>query len=84
MSNKREPGTHHVVPNPQGGWDVRRGGADRAAGHFDHKTDAVDRGREISRNAGTELKIHNRDGRIGLNRPGFVGVDGPTALLVPR
>ena len=21
-------GTHHVVPNPNGGWDVRRGGAD--------------------------------------------------------
>ena len=22
-------GTHHVVPNPNGGWDVRRGGAER-------------------------------------------------------
>jgi hypothetical protein len=63
-SNKREPGTHHVVPNPQGGWDIRRGGAERAAGHFDHKADAVDRGREISRNARTELKIHDREGRI--------------------
>jgi len=62
---KRPPSTHHVVPSSQGGWDVRRGGADRAAGHFDHKADAVDRGRQISRSAGTELKIHNRDGRIG-------------------
>ena len=62
---KRSPGTHHVVPSSQGGWDVRRGGADRAAGHFDYKADAVDRGRQISRNAGTALKIHNRDGRIG-------------------
>jgi len=26
--------------------------------------EAIDRGREISRNAGTEFKIHNRDGRI--------------------
>jgi hypothetical protein len=25
---------------------------------------AVDRGREISRNQGTELRIHNKDGRI--------------------
>ncbi|MFY9736214.1 MAG: DUF2188 domain-containing protein [Rhodoplanes sp.] len=63
-SNKREPGTHHVVPNPLGGWDICRGGAERAAGHFDHKADAVDRGRQISRNAGTELKIHDREGRI--------------------
>jgi hypothetical protein len=61
---KRGPNTHHVVPNPQGGWDIRRGGAERVAGHFDQKAIAVDRGREISRNAGTELKIHDREGRI--------------------
>ena len=56
--------THHVVPNPTGGWDVKRGGADRASGHFDKKQDAIDAGREISRNQGTELKIHNKDGKI--------------------
>lgn len=58
-------GTHHVVPNSGGGWDVQRGGGSRSSGHFDTKQDAVDRGREISRKANTELKIHNRDGRIG-------------------
>ena len=58
-------GTHHVVPNHDGGWDVRRGGSERASGHFDRKQDAIDRGREISRNAGTEFKIHRRDGQIG-------------------
>ena len=58
MAKGKEPGTHHVVPNDRGGWDVRRGGADRASGHFDTKREAVDRGREISRNAGTEFKIH--------------------------
>ena len=58
-------GTHHVVPHHGGGWDVRRGSADRASGHFDRKQDAIDRGREISRNAGTELEFHNRDGQIG-------------------
>lgn len=62
--NKRGSGTHHVVPNPEGGWDVRRGGADRASRHFETKREAVDRGREMSRNAGTEFKVHNRDGRI--------------------
>lgn len=58
------PDTHHVVPNPDGGWDVRRDGADRASSHHDTKTDAVDRAREISRNQRTELRIHNKDGRI--------------------
>ena len=44
MSKKRDD---HVVPNSdRGGWDVKREGADRASGHFDRKTDAMDRGRD--------------------------------------
>lgn len=62
---KKPSDTHHVVHNQEGGWDVRRGGSSRSSGHFDTKQEAVDRGREISRNADTELKIHNRDGQIG-------------------
>ena len=61
---KRGPATHHVVPNKAGGWDVKRGGGARASAHFEVKSLAVDRGREISRNQGTELRIHNKDGRI--------------------
>ena len=64
MAQRKGPGTHHVVPNSDGGWDIRRGGAERASGHFNTKQEAIDRGRELSRNAETELKIHNRDGRI--------------------
>ena len=56
--------THHVVHNPNGGWDVKKGRAERVSGHFERKADAVDAAREISRNQRTELKIHNRDGRI--------------------
>lgn len=56
--------THHVVPNPKGGWDVKRGGAEKSSGHFGTKQGAVDAGRQISRNQGTELKIHNKDGKI--------------------
>lgn len=36
MVGKRGPDTHHVVPHHGGGWDVKRGGADRASGHFDY------------------------------------------------
>lgn len=57
-------GTHHVVPNSDGGWDVKKGGANRASGHFDTKQEAVDAGREISRNQGTEFFIHGKDGQI--------------------
>lgn len=55
---------HHVVSNPDGGWDVKRNGADRASGHFETKQEAVDQGRKISQNQGTEFIIHNRDGKI--------------------
>jgi len=58
------PKTHHIVPNPNGGWNVKRGGSNRASSHHDTKQEAIGRGREISRNQGTELRIHNRDGQI--------------------
>lgn len=64
MAKGKGSGTHHVVPSSGGGWDVRRGGAERASANFDTKREAIDRGREMSRNAGTEFKIHNRNGRI--------------------
>ena len=59
------PKTHHVIPNPKGGWDVKRGGAKRASSHHDTKQDATTRGRDISRNQSAELRIHNKDGKIG-------------------
>lgn len=57
--------SHHVVPNSdKGGWDVKKGGAERASLHTDNKQDAIDRAREISQNQGTELFIHNKNGEI--------------------
>ena len=55
---------HHVVPNPDGGWDVKRNGAQRSSGHFETKEEAVNAGRQISQNQGTELVIHGMNGRI--------------------
>jgi hypothetical protein len=56
--------THHVVPNPDGGWDVKRGGGQKASHHKDTKAEAEKTAREISRNQGTELVIHGKDGKI--------------------
>ncbi|TBY33683.1 DUF2188 domain-containing protein [Rhizobium leguminosarum] len=61
---KKGPDTHHIVPSPSGGWNVERGGGERASSHHDTKREAVAAGREVSRNQGAELRIHNRDGRI--------------------
>ncbi|HQE60084.1 MAG TPA: DUF2188 domain-containing protein [Spirochaetota bacterium] len=56
--------THHVVPATQGGWNIKKGGAERASGHYETKEEAVKAGREISQNQHSELKIHNKDGKI--------------------
>lgn len=58
------PPTHHVVPNPGGGWDVKKGGASRASSHHEIKSEAVKSGREVSQNQGTEFRVHNKDGKI--------------------
>lgn len=38
---------HHVVHNPEGGWDVKRNEADRASIHTDTKQEAIDRGKTL-------------------------------------
>lgn len=56
--------THHVIPNSKGGWNIKRGGSNRASDHFNRKIEAINRAREISQQQKTELVIHNRDGKI--------------------
>ena len=56
--------THHVVPAPQGGWDVKKGGASKASKHFPTKKDAVEWGRSVSKNQGSEFYVHRKDGTI--------------------
>lgn len=82
MSNR------NVVPNPNGGWDVR-GGGDRASAHTDTQAEAIDRARQIVRNAGggefvvskagTGRSVVSKDGggRTIIGKNGTIGsVDG--------
>lgn len=54
----------HVVPNPNGGWSVKKDNASRASKTFDTQKDAVEYGKNISKNAGGEFIVHGRDGMI--------------------
>ena len=56
--------SYHVVVSTSGGWNVKKSGSSRASKNFSTKDDAVNWGREISKNHGTEFVIHGRDGRI--------------------
>lgn len=40
--------SHHVVPNPDGGWDVKKAGAEHTSKHFETKQEAVDKGHETT------------------------------------
>ena len=55
--------THHVVPNKEkGGWDIKKGGVEKAIKHTERKQEAVDIARKISQNQKTELVIQKKDG----------------------
>lgn len=55
---------HHIVPNPNGGWDIKRNNAQRASAHKNTKLAAVSLGRQMSKNQHTELVVHGKDGKI--------------------
>lgn len=62
MSNDNR---RHVVPNEDGGWDVKKPGAGRASAHTDTQAQAVARAKEIvGRAGGGEVRIHGRDRAI--------------------
>jgi hypothetical protein len=66
MANKSgSSNNRHVVPNRNGGWDVKGAGARRASSHHDTQREAESRAKEIVRNlGGGEVKIHDQRGRI--------------------
>ncbi|MDN4161137.1 DUF2188 domain-containing protein [Nocardioides abyssi] len=63
MSNNRN--RRHVVPNPDGGWDVKAPGARRPSAHASTQRDAQRRASEIVRRAGGgEVVTHRPNGQI--------------------
>ncbi len=53
-----------VSHRPDGTWQVKRQGANRASAIFERKSDAVERGRELARSEQGQLVIRGADGRI--------------------
>lgn len=55
---------HHVTQRVNGNWQVKANGAERASRVCNTKAEAIKVGRTISTNAGSELIIHGKDGKI--------------------
>lgn len=53
----------HVVPHSDG-WAVRGEGNERVTSIHDTQREAIERGREIAQNQGSELLIHGQNGQI--------------------
>lgn len=54
----------HVTPHPDGGWQVKGAGNQKATVRTDTQAEAIQIARGIARNQESELVIHGRDGRI--------------------
>ena len=54
----------HITPHPNGGWQVKGAGNSKATVVVNTQSEAIKIGREISKNQGSELFIHNQQGRI--------------------
>lgn len=54
----------HVVPNPNGGWDVKGEGNSKVTKHTNTKAEAEAIAKEIAKNQKSELIIHNKNGQI--------------------
>lgn len=63
----------HVVPNSKGGWDSKRSNAEKASKHFGTKAEAMEWSKEKSKEEGSELIPHGKDGQI--QNPNSYGKD---------
>ncbi|WP_164670915.1 DUF2188 domain-containing protein [Virgibacillus doumboii] len=53
----------HIVPHDNG-WAVQAKDAKQPSDVFEKKSDAVERGKEIARNKGSDITIHRSDGAV--------------------
>lgn len=53
----------HVVPQGDK-WAAKTGGASKAAKVTDTQKQAIDKGKQMAANQGTDLIIHGKDGKI--------------------
>lgn len=60
MSKKSQ----HVVKGSKGGWDVKKGGGEKASRHFETQKEAIEWGRKVAKNQKAEFYVHGKDGKI--------------------
>ncbi|WP_305774809.1 DUF2188 domain-containing protein [Lactococcus lactis] len=54
----------HVVPDGNGGWNVKGEGNQRATANFRTQAEAQQKATEIAKNQNSEMFLHGRNGQI--------------------
>jgi len=72
-NDKKDPKQIHVTQRPDGTWQGKKPGADRASVVAPTKKEAMEKSREIAKNQGLELIPHKQDGKI--SNPNSYGKD---------
>lgn len=54
----------HVVPDKNGGWNVKGAGNSKGTVHTDTKAEAIKKAVEIAKNQQSEVVIHGKNGQI--------------------
>ncbi len=64
MASKNDKPNLWVNPHPDGGWQKKHEGSDRASERFETKEDAVQSGKEQAKREGVELIVTDKQGKI--------------------
>jgi uncharacterized protein YdaT len=54
---------YHVVPH-ENGWAVKKNNASKSSVCTSTKSDAVSKAKELSKNSGSEMVVHGKNGKI--------------------
>ena len=61
---KDAPRSYHVCQHPQGGWQVKGAGSDKALKRFPTQAEAIKWARELEKSSGVSFRVHSMKGKI--------------------
>lgn len=55
---------YHITKHPKGGWQIKKGKAERALKRFDTQKEAIEYAKDLEKSTGNSYVIHKADGSI--------------------
>ena len=68
VTPKKRKAVMHITKHKDGGWQVKKEGAQRALSKFDTQKEAIEYAKEIEKEKGTGYIIHKADGKARKKR----------------